>query len=208
MEVTMFNILKFYSQKSSYTFLGFYEDFARKLPDDIKTLCILQRNQIIHPVVFNKEDIRKDKNNFYGDMSKISVSRLRYEDDLFPTASSMLNELLRKDSNYSNSREARNKIHTTCRSQAILLASILKAKNIPTRVRSGFAKYIKNSDVAYDHWIAEYYNEVDKRWVLVDPDMCCDEVDFNIYDIPQEQFIFGAEAWVGLRSGKIKGQEL
>jgi len=64
-----------------------------------------------------------------------------------PDDISMLAELLRRDSNYSVEREAKNKIYVTCRGQVLLLASTLKAKEIPTRVRSGFAEYPTNNGV-------------------------------------------------------------
>lgn len=201
-------ILYFYKQTSIYTYLGLYKNFAKNLTNDVKELCLLQRGQIIHPVVFDDKNIRNFNNTFWGDMTKVPITRLRYEDDLFPTASSMLIELFRKNSNYTIDREAKDKIHTTCRSQAILLAAILKAKDIPARVRSGYAPYIKYNGVAFDHWITEYYDNVKKRWILVDADMCCDEVKFDIYDIPKKDFLFGADAWLGLRRGEIKEDEL
>lgn len=63
---------------------------------------------------------------FLGRYDKSTNNKIDYEDDLFPTASSMLHELLRKDNHYCNERKAEDKIHVTCREQAILLASILK----------------------------------------------------------------------------------
>lgn len=196
------DILDFYKQTSLYTDLGLYKDFANNLPDDIDTLCILQRKQIIHPIVFKEKDIRLKKDTFWGDMTKISDTRLRYEDDLFPTAISMLSELLRKDKEYHKERKAENKIHVTCRGQAILLASILKAKGYSARCRSGFAPYIDTDGIAYDHWITEYYDENKKRWVLVDADEHCPnhEIDFDLNDIPRDKFIFGAQAYLEIRN--------
>ena len=111
-------------------------------------------------------------------MTKVSVTRLDYEEDYFPTAQSMIAELLRKKPNYAINREAKDKIHITCRGQAILLASILKTKVISARVRSGFAPYIKDDGINYDHWITEYY----------------------------DKFLFGANAYLGLRNNKLKAQ--
>lgn len=108
-------ILNFYKQTSLYTDLGFYKDFAKGLTDDINELCILQRKQIIHPFAFNNLNIRKQKECFWGDMTKVPIARLDYEDDLFPTAISMMSELLRKDKNYQETRKAEDKIHVTCR---------------------------------------------------------------------------------------------
>lgn len=203
-------ILDFYKRTSSYTDLGLYKDFAKALPDDIDKLCVLQRMQIIHPFVFYDSNIRNQEKCFWGNMTKIPITRLSYEDDIFPTAQSMLGELLRKDKNYSGERKTEDKIHVTCRGQAILLASILKAKGYSARVRSGFAPYIKYDGVNYDHWITEYYNEQLKRWVLVDADEHCPkhEMGFDLNDIPHNKFIFGAEAYLGIRNKKFKDEEI
>lgn len=203
-------ILKFYKQTSSYTDLGYYKEFAKKLPDDIETLCVLQRMQIIHPVVFRDRNIRNKKECFWGNMTKVPITRLRYEDDIFPTAQSVIAELLRKNPNYSVKREAKDKVHVTCRGQAILLASILKAKQIPARVRSGFAEYIRYDGIGYDHWITEYYNEKQNRWILVDADEHCPahEMGFDLNDIPQDKFLFGAKAYLGLREKVYKEETI
>ena len=62
-------ILEFYKQTSQFTDLGYYKDFAKKLPDDIEELCLLQRMQIIHPVAYKDKDIRSKSNCFWGDMT-------------------------------------------------------------------------------------------------------------------------------------------
>lgn len=204
------NILEFYKQTSLYTDLGYYNEFAKKLPDDIEELCILQRMQIIHPVAFKNKNIRNEKDCFWGDMTQVPVTRLEYEDDIFPTAQSVIAELLRKNPNYDVKREAKNKVHVTCRGQAILLASILKAKGIPARARSGFAGYIKYDGIYYDHWITEYFDEKENRWKLVDADEHCPdhEMGFDLNDIPYDKFLFGANAYLGMRKNKYKKEEI
>ena len=203
-------ILDFYKQTSLYTDLGLYKDFCKNLTDNIDELCVLQRMQIIHPVAFSKPNIRKQNKCFWGDMTKVPITRLDYEDDLFPTAISMISELLRKDNNYNKNRKAEDKIHVTCRGEAILLAATLKAKGYSARTRSGFALYIKYDGVAYDHWITEYFDEVKNRWVLVDADEHCPnhEMGFDLNDIPRDKFIFGAEAYLGMRNNKYKTEEI
>lgn len=149
-------------------------------------------------------------------MTKVPITTLCYENDLFPTAGAMLKELLRRDKNYTINRKIEDKIHVCCREQAILLASILKAKGYSARVRSGFAKYVNTSlTKAGDHWITEYYDDQKEKWILVDADMyfyqeVLDEyhIDFNLLDIPREKFIFGAEAYLGLRNNKYKNEEI
>ena len=203
-------ILNFYKQTSVYTDLGLYKDIMRNLTDDIEQLCILQRMQIIHPTIFKNIEMSDSDKKIWGDITKVPVTRLKFEDDLFPTAISMISELLRKDNNYSTHRHVEDKIYVTCRGQAILLAATLKTKGYSARVRSGFAPYINYDGLAYDHWITEYYDNNKKRWVLVDADEHCINQDtkFNLNDIPRNQFIFGAEAYLGIRKGKYKKEEI
>lgn len=203
-------ILDFYKQTSLYTDLGLYKDFMKNQPDNIDELCILQRKQIIHPVIFYNPIIREQHDCFWGDMTTIPITRLKFEDDLFPTAISMISELLRKDKEYHKERKANDKIHVTCRGEAILLAATLKAKGYSARVRSGFVPYIKLNGQNFDHWLAEYFDETKGKWILVDADMFCqgNTVDFNFNDVPRDKFISGAEAYLGLRYGKYKENEI
>lgn len=202
-------ILNFYRKTSLYTDLGFYTNFAKNLPNDIKELCLLQRMQIIHPIVFKNNTLRNSKKSFWGDMTQISDNCLLREDDVLPTAVGMLAELLRKNSEYSLNRQAKDKIFVTCRGQAILLAAILKAKGIPARVRSGFANYTNNDEIYWDHWITEYFDRTNGKWILVDADCCCnDNIDFDIYNIPQNKFLTAAEAWGMFRSNKMDSLKL
>lgn len=204
-------IIDFYKKTSAYTELGLYKEIVKTFPNDIMDLCLLQRQQTIHPFDLTNSEMIDNKESIYGDMTKIDKTRLIYENDIFPTAQSILAELLRRNADYSIKRDINDKIHICCREQSILLASILKAKNIAARARSGFAKYSNDNDFqAGDHWITEYYNENLKRWVLVDADMYFwqDEMDFDLLDIPNDRFIFGAEAYLGLRNGKYKIEEI
>ncbi len=59
------SILEFYKQTSTYTYLGLYTDFAKKLPDDINELCLLQRMQIIHPINLKNKDILTKTDTFF-----------------------------------------------------------------------------------------------------------------------------------------------
>lgn len=43
------SVLNFYKKTSLFTDLGLYINFAKSLPDNIEELCLLLRNQIIHP---------------------------------------------------------------------------------------------------------------------------------------------------------------
>lgn len=202
-------MIDFYRQTSAFTELGLYREFVKNLPDEIDELCLLQRFQTIHPVGLLNPETRMERDGFWGNLSEIPLTRLNFEEDYFPTAMSMFAELLRLNPEYSKERTAKNKIHITCRCQAIMLAATLKAKAIPARVRSGFAGYIRNNGEYADHWLAEYYDEKGKRWILVDPDIHCDQnIDFDPNDIPREKYLTGAQAYLKLRQGELAEKEV
>lgn len=195
----------YYLQTSQYTDLGLYKEFAKTLPDDIRKLCIFQKMQTIHPAIFVvQNNIKQDKDNFFGDMTQIPADRLNNEEDIFPTAISILAELLRRSPKYSVNREAKDKIHILCRGNAILLAGILKAKGIPARVRCGFSKYHYDNGECDDQWNTEYYDYDKKEWIMLDVNginMDSFEEDYMI--VPRDKFITGAEGWLGLRKRKL-----
>ena len=162
--------------------------------------------QIIHPIIIwnNLQD------GWWDDLKQVPKTSIVFEDDIFPTAQSMLAELLRRDTNYSVDRKVEDKIHVTCRGEAVLLASILKAKGIPTRVRSGFAEYLRHDGIYYDHWITEYYSYEKNRWVLVDADNQWGDtkIEFDLNDIPRDRFLLGAEAYLSLRNKKMEDKNI
>ena len=202
----MNKILDFYKKTSYYTDLGLYRDVAKGLTDEVSELAKLQRRQIIHPVII----LNHLQDGWWDNLDKVPKTSLVFEDDIFPTAISMLSELLRRDNNYSLNRRVEDKIHVTCRGEAILLASILKAKGIPCRVRSGFCEYLRHDGIYYDHWIVEYYSFKDNRWILVDVDDQWDDklIDFDLNDLPRDEFLFGAEAYLNLRNNKMKKENI
>ncbi len=54
------------------------------------------------------------------------------------------------------------------------------------------------------------YDETKNRWVLVDADEHCPdhEMGFDLNDIPRDKFLFGAEAYLGMRKHKFKDEEI
>jgi len=202
----MNKILDFYKKTSLYTDLGLYRDVAKSLPDEVSELAKLQRRQIIHPVII----LNHLQNGWWDNLDEVPKTSLVFEDDVFPTAISMLSELLRRDNKYGLNRRVEDKIHVTCRGEAILLAAILKAKGISCRVRAGFCEYLRHDGIYYDHWITEYYNTHDCRWILVDADNQWDDklIDFDLNDLPRNKFLFGAEAYLKLRNDKIKNENI
>jgi hypothetical protein len=133
------------------------------------------------------------------------------EDDNLVTAAAMLAELYRRDARgFIENREPEDKLVVTCRFVAILVAAILKSKGIPTRVRSGNAPYFDMGDlgdVSADHWIDQYWNEKENRWITIDVDASLSlQEQCDPYDMPDGKFDFPADAWLDIRAGKVDPQ--
>ncbi|WP_449348366.1 transglutaminase-like domain-containing protein [Streptomyces shaanxiensis] len=90
----------------------------------------------------------------------------------------------------------------TCRHFATIACAVLRARGIASRARCGFGTYfLENRGV--DHWITEYWDDDQNRWVRVDTE----HLGKNYVDRPDDlapgEFLTGGEAWIRYRSGVI-----
>ena len=197
----MNEILEFYKQTSLYTNYGPYKDYFKSLPDNILELAALVNCQTIH---------RGSLIRSYYQNTNIAKEypwyRYRCEDDILLTAPAMMSELFRLDSRGINpDREIKNKIVVTCRYVSVLMASILKAKGIPARCRAGFCVINRRYEEkdSGDHWIVQYYDYNQKRWINLDTNRINRvETDYDYYDMPDERFDFVAKVWLDVRNHK------
>jgi len=183
---TQFNgsVLDFYKQYSSFTDPGEYAYLYENLPDSLPELCRLIKSQFIHPYAELPE---------YRDQ----IPKERWDESFkYPTVESVLKGLLSYDSRgLVNDRKPQDRLVLGCRDYAILLASIVKYRGIPARVRCGHATYII-PDFHTSHTICEVWNENDKRWMLVDPGM-------NMVDFGRDKFDFSNDAWLQMQKKEI-----
>jgi sulfatase modifying factor 1 len=178
------SVLDFYKLNSPFTDPGEYAYLYKNLPDSLPELCQLIKTQIIHP---------------WSDLSEYSdqIPKERSREDFkYPTVKSILEGLLSYDSSgLIKNRKPEDRLLLTCRYNAILLASILKYRGIPVRVRYGFAPYIE-SDFHVGHVICEVWNTNENRWMLVDPTM-------NMVDFSRNKFDFSNNVWEKLMNKEI-----
>lgn len=204
-------ILDFYLKTSVYTNYLPYENYYQSLPDDIKELSILLYHQVIHRAELIRSYLDSPnsvRNETEAESLRLKVEypwyRNRCDDDILLTAPAITAELFRQDSRgFVMGREVKDRVVLTCRYVAVLLVSILKAKRIPARCRSGYANYFcqKRENIYYDHWIVQYYDYKKNRWVNVDSDGLYD-VEFNQWDIPNDEFKWIAKVWLDVRNNK------
>lgn len=179
------------------------------LPDDIREVGSLVRKNTVHRTTLAAGNVGTNADLRFGDMTKMPWWR-QPDDDILPTAGAMLTELYRLDDRgLTMDRAVENKLVVTCRFVSILMASILKSKGIPARVRSGNAPYFGihpgfNEVVSYDHWINQYWSDAENRWITIDVDGSLSLAeDFDPYDMPDGTFDFPGKAWLDVRNGKV-----
>ena len=178
------SVLNFYKQYSEFTDPGKYKYLYKNLPDSLPELCSLIKSQFIHP---------------YAELPQYSeqIPKERWNESFkYPTVESILKGLVSYDSTgLVNNRLPENRLVVICRGNAILLASILKYRGIPVRLRAGYATYIM-PDFHISHAICEVWNKNENRWMLVDPSM--DMVDFS-----RDKFDFSNDAWLQMQQKEI-----
>lgn len=197
-------VINHYLDFSVYTNPGRYRDALKSdLPDDVREIGNLVRSQIIHRTTLEWGNVGSNADLRFGDMGKVPWHR-QPEDDVLVTASAMLSELYRRDCRgFVRDRAEKDKLVLTCRFVSVMMASILKSKGVPCRVRSGNASYFDMGTlgkVSTDHWINQYWDS--EKWVTIDVDGSWSLAeDFDPYSMPQGKFDFPARAWLDIRSG-------
>jgi transglutaminase superfamily protein len=99
-------------------------------------------------------------------------------------------------------REPGKRVIGTCRHFAVLSCALLRYRGVKARVRCGFATYFQ-PDKGLDHWITEYWDNPERRWVRIDAEILGQSVVNRPDDLDAGQFLTGSEAWAAYRRGEI-----
>ena len=194
------NILDYYRDHSPITDPGEYANLYENLPDDLHGMIAIIQSQMIHRLAAQQFGVTLT-------WESRSEQRLR-------TMQQRLGRIMELDpSPLTMEREPKEKQVGMCRDFAVFLVSILRHKGIPARMRVGFADYLDTkSQFKGDHWITEYWNADQTRWVLADPDvggvplgMIPVKDSCNLHDIRRDkEFYVAGSAWKLAREGKVR----
>ena len=93
-----------------------------------------------------------------------------------------------------------------CRHYALLHVAILRSKGIAARARCGFGAYFTQGRFV-DHWVTEYFDEAQRRWILADAQIDDRQralfgIDFDTLDVPRDRFLVAGDAWRLCRDGQ------
>ncbi len=185
--------LTYFAQYGKITHPGPYANLYAELPSEVPALVQVVQGLLVHV--------------FWGERYGLSLSEERKAEVQLRSMERRLARTLELDpSPLTTPRPNEQKIVGNCRDFSVTLASMLQSKGIPARPRCGFGTYFI-PDHYEDHWVCEYWNEAEQRWVLVDAQL--DELQrnvletsFNTLDVPRDQFIVGGAAWKMCRSGQ------
>ncbi|SET09542.1 Transglutaminase-like superfamily protein [Natronincola peptidivorans] len=193
----------FYYEQGLTSSPGAYQHLLDDFPTDIPQLC-----ESIHKFMLI---------DLWVNMQLVTVQQEYLNDSRLRSIEEKLREVVKRDdSSLKNSRDSQKALLGNCRDLSLMLCSILRYHKIPARLRSGFASFFdpfhkKN----FDHWVCEYWNRSEERWIMVDiwmsqihlkkemlPIQLFEgllKLHYNPYDVKGEDFMTGGEAWVNCR---------
>lgn len=185
--------LTYFSQFGMMTNPGPFADLYADLPSDVPSLVRVVQGLVVHV--------------FWAERYGLNLLQERQAEVQLRSMERRLARTMELDSGpLRTPRANENKIVGNCRDFSVTLASMLQAQAIPARPRCGFGTYFL-PDHYEDHWVCEYWNESEQRWILVDAQM--DELQrgvlglsFDPLDVPRDQFVVGGAAWKMCRAGQ------
>jgi len=202
--------LAFWRQQSAISAPGKYASLFDDLPSDLGDLCRVIQGLIIHQFWIIEE-------NDYGiTAADLQAAGRKPNDEInLRSVEEMLGFILELDGQpLTVPRPVDRRVVGNCRHYALMLASMLRQRGIPARVRSGVGRYFyPDGETLEDHFITEFWNEADRRWQRVDPQIDgvqrkALQLTMDTTDLPPNQFLDSAESYVELQSGRVKPDKI
>lgn len=187
------DILDFYTHTAVMTSPGDHAQAFAGLPGDVSRLAPIVQGLLLHehlaPV--------------YGETL---TDERRSQVHTRPT-SEILDHLLAQDGlPLTAARPVDTRHIGNCRHFSLLVVAMLRDKGVPARARCGFGAYFDPHHYV-DHWVCEYWNAGQERWILADAQI--DETqqaifhtDFDLMDVPRDKFLIAGDAWTKCRAGE------
>jgi len=189
----MNHTLHYFATPGPMTTPGPYADLFDPLPTDIGALCRVVQGLMIHV--------------FWAKRYGVELDEARREEVQLRPVDQKLERIMALDSRpLTESRPPETRLVGNCRDFSVLLTAMLRHQGVPARARCGFGRYFLPNHFE-DHWVGEYWNTAEERWVLVDAQLDALqqgvlEPPFDPLDVPRDQFITGGQAWQMCRAGE------
>ena len=182
----------YYLRPGKMTSAGRYAPLTEKLPRDIPALAAVVQGLIVH------EFMAADYGAPLSEADRASVH-------IRPAEEILAQIVARDDRPLEIAREPSGRLAGTCRHFTVLMVTLLRAQGVPARARCGFGAYF-GTGTFEDHWVCEYWNSDQARWILVDAQI--DDIQrgwfkigFDVTNVPRDQFLVAGQAWDQVRAG-------
>jgi hypothetical protein len=191
------NPLQYYATHSVMTDPGEYRHLFDGLTADIASLCEIVQGLILH--------------THWAERYGVQLSKEREQENSLRKMTRQLARIMELDSSPLNVvRPLEKQVVGTCRDFSTFLTALLRHRGVPARARCGFGAYFEPGK-SVDHWICQYWNTSEARWVTVDAELDQLKVDalgiaFNPLDIPEGQFLTAGQVWQLCRAGEADPQ--
>ncbi|MDZ4718444.1 MAG: transglutaminase-like domain-containing protein [Roseiflexaceae bacterium] len=184
--------LDFYVQPAMMTSAGRYAALLDGLPHDIASLVGVAQGLLLHEHIAPA----------YG----VTLSDERRSSVPIRPVEQLLERLVKEDDRpLTNARTPETRLAGNCRHFTVLMVAMLRSQGVPARARCGFGGYFGTNSFE-DHWVCEYWNTSEARWVLVDAQIDdlqkgMFQADFDLMDVPRAGFLIAEDAWAQCRAG-------
>ncbi len=185
--------LAYFSEPGPITELGSYDHLLAGLPADLSGLCAAVQGVLLHI--------------FWAEQYGVQLTPAQREEVQLRHVTRQLARIQELDpSPLAVARPVERRLVGNCRDFSVLLTALLRRQGTPARARCGFGRYFLPGHYE-DHWVCEYWNQAQGRWILVDAQLDALQrqilaIPFDPLDVPRDQFIVGGLAWQLCRSGQ------
>ncbi len=157
------------------------------LPDDPVGICAAVQGLVIQPT----------------DAAELGIPEVRMAEKNIRPVSQLIATLTRLDpAPLHRTRTPGTRVIGTCRHFATIACAFLRARGVASRARCGFGTYFQQGR-GFDHWITEYRDDDQGRWVRVDTEHLGGNFVARPDDLAPGEFLTGGEAWARYRDGAI-----
>lgn len=184
--------LSTYTRPVGMTSAGRYAPLLSGLPRDVRRLAAVAQGLLIHEHLAEHYGV----NLSAADRATVHVRPVE----------GLLEQIVSRDDRPLHvAREPAARVAGNCRHFTVLTAAMLRAQGTPARARCGFGGYFTPGWFE-DHWVCEYWHFGRRQWLLLDaqiddPQRGWFGIDFDVADVPRDQFWVAGQAWRACRSG-------
>lgn len=198
-KVNLNAVVKYYLRHGVMTDPWEHEAMYDGLPDVVPGLVKVVQGVLIHVFHAHRYGVELSEERIQGD---INIHRV---EDMLTTISD------RDDRSLAFQRDYDNRLVGNCRDYSVLMTSLLRHKGVPARARCGFGSYFEPGKYV-DHWVCEYWNGDDDRFVRVDAQIDHVQrdalgIDFDTLDLPPGTFLPAGRVLELCRKGVVKPED-